>query len=91
MGRNWLGALSEAGQRLGIGRLTLSETEDGTIALSGGRQLSEDVYLQLETGTAASLGAARLEWSITPDIVVLSRLTGDTHAQLAVRWRREFE
>ncbi len=90
-GRNWLDALSEAGQRLGIDRLTLSETEDGAIALSGGRQLSEDVYLQLETGTAASLGAARLEWSITPDIVVLSRLTGDTNAQLAVRWRREFE
>ncbi len=90
-GRNWLGALSDAGRMVGLDRLTLREGENGGVALAAGRQLSEDVYLELETGTASNLGAARIEWSITPDIVVLSRLTGDTNAQLAIHWRREFE
>jgi len=90
-GRDWLGALGEAGRRLGVDRLDLREGEEGQIAVRGGRRLGEDVYLELETSTAAALGAARIEWSITPDIVVLSRLTGDTDAQLAVRWRREFD
>ncbi len=90
-GRNWLGALSDAGRRIGVDRLDIREGEDGALSLAGGRRIGETVFVELETGTAAALGAARIEWMITPDIVVLSRMTGDTDAELAIRWRREFD
>jgi autotransporter translocation and assembly factor TamB len=90
-GRNWLGALSEAGRWLGVDRLDVRDGEDGRLTLVGGRQIGENLYLELETGSEATFGAARIEWSITPDIFVLSRLTGDTDGELAIRWRREFE
>jgi translocation and assembly module TamB len=90
-GQNWLAAINEAGRAIGVDRLDLREGENGELALRGGRQISEDVYLELETSTAAALGAARIEWSITPNIVVLSRLTGDTNGELAIRWRREYD
>lgn len=90
-GSNWLGALSDAGRLIGLDRLDIRQGDDGALAVLGGRRLGEDVYIELETGSAAALGAARIEWLITPDIVVLSRMTGDTDAQFAIRWRREFD
>ena len=54
-------------------------------------QISEDVYLEVETAGLSSLATTRVEWSLTPDLSLLSRISDDTDASVSLRWRREFD
>ncbi|WP_394693681.1 translocation/assembly module TamB domain-containing protein [Hyphobacterium sp.] len=89
-GQNLFGIVGGLRRAAGLDRLDFAAGENGEVVVTGGRQLTDDVYLELESrGTA--LSSARLEWTLTPDFTLLSRLTGDTEASIALRWRTEYD
>ena len=88
-GQNLFGIVGGLRRAAGLDRLDFAAGENGEIVVTGGQQLTDDVYLELESSGAA-LSSARLEWTLTPDFTLLSRLTGDTEASVALRWRTEY-
>jgi translocation and assembly module TamB len=88
-GQNLFGIVGGLRRAAGLDRLDFATAGNGEIRVTGGQQLTDDVYLELESRGAA-LSSARLEWTLTPDFSLLSRLTGDTQASIALRWRTEY-
>ncbi len=88
-GQNLFGIVGGLRRAAGLDRLDFAAGENGEIVVTGGRQLTDDVYLEVESSGSA-LSSARLEWTLTPDVSLLSRLTGDTQASIALRWRTEY-
>ncbi|WP_439637184.1 translocation/assembly module TamB domain-containing protein [Oceanicaulis sp.] len=90
-GAGWLDAMAGVRSALGVDRLDLRQNGDGAVTLLGGRQLTEDVYLELETGVGQALGAARIEWRLTPAFVLASEVSGDSSNEISLSWRRSFD
>ena len=90
-GRNLLTMVARLRAAAGVDRLDVASSDGGDVIITGGRRFGDNLYVEIETGTSDSLGSARVEWSLTPDISVLSRLTGDTDAEVSVRWRSEYD
>ena len=71
------------------------------MTVSGGKYLTDDVYLEL-TGGGRDGPSAQVEWRIRKNLSILSRLsgqaastgTGTTRAgtgnRIAVRWRKDY-
>jgi translocation and assembly module TamB len=89
-GQSIFGLVGNLRRAAGLDRLDFNTTTDGQVVVTGGQRLSDDVYLELESRGAA-LSSARLEWTLTPDVTLLSRLTGDTEGSIALRWRTEYD
>jgi translocation and assembly module TamB len=89
-GQNLFGIVGGLRRAAGLDRLDFAAGENGEIVITGGQQLTDDVYLEMESSGSA-LSSARLEWTLTPDFTLLSRLTGDTQASIALRWRTEYD
>lgn len=90
-GRNLLTMVARLREAARIDRLNVSSGENGDLVVTGGRQFGDRLYVELESGSADALSSARVEWSLTPDISILSRLTGDTDASVSIRWRTEYD
>ncbi|WP_421789018.1 translocation/assembly module TamB domain-containing protein [Hyphobacterium sp.] len=88
-GQNLFGIIGGLRRAAGLDRLDIATGTDGELVVTGGQRISDDVYLELESRGVA-LSSARLEWSLSPDLTLLSRLTGDTEASIALRWRAEY-
>ncbi len=72
----------------GLDMLSFGGGEAG-MTVSGGKYLTDDVYLEL-TGGGREGGAAQVEWRIRRNLSIISRITGDGDNRLAVRWRRDY-
>ena len=90
-GYSMFNMINELRDRAGVDRLRITSNADGTIAVTGGHQISDDVYLEVETAGLSALATTRVEWSLTPDLSLLSRISDDTDASVSLRWRREFD
>lgn len=89
-GQSIFGLVGGLRRAAGLDRLDFDTTANGEFVVTGGQRISDDVYLELESRGAA-LSSARLEWTLRPDFTLLSRLTGDTDASVALRWRTEYD
>jgi translocation and assembly module TamB len=89
-GQSLLNIVGQLRDLAGIDRLSVSTDADGNIAVTGGVRLGDNVYVELGTGGTSALGEALVEWQLTPDLSVLSRLSADTDASVAIRWRRDY-
>ncbi|WP_430429975.1 translocation/assembly module TamB domain-containing protein [Oceanicaulis sp.] len=90
-GAGWLDAMAGVRAVLGMDRLDVRQNGNGAVSVLGGRQLTEDVYLELETGVGQTLGAARIEWRLTPSFVLASEVSGDSSNEISLSWRRSFD
>lgn len=73
----------------GLDRLSFGGGDEaGGLTISGGKYITDDVYLEL-TGGGRDGAAVQVEWRVRRSLAIVSRVaqTGDT--KLAVRWRRE--
>jgi translocation and assembly module TamB len=75
----------------GLDRLALGggDAASGAVSISGGKYLTDNVYLEL-TGGGRDGGAAQVEWRVKKNLSILSRLGGQGDGRLAVRWRRDY-
>jgi translocation and assembly module TamB len=75
----------------GLDRLALGggDATSGAMSISGGKYLTDNVYLEL-TGGGRDGGAAQVEWRVKRNLSILSRVGGQGAGRLAVRWRRDY-
>ena len=90
-GAGWLDAMADVRAALGVDRLDVRQNADGAVTVLGGRQLTEDVYLELESGVGQALGSARIEWRLNPSLVLASEVSGDSRNEISLSWRRSFD
>ena len=65
-------------------RLTIS-----AVSISGGKYLTENVYLEL-TGGGRDGGAAQVEWRVKRSLSIVSRVGAQGAGRLAIRLRRDY-
>lgn len=73
----------------GLDRLALAGGDESGVTVSGGKYVTDDVYLEL-TGGGRGGPSASVEWRVRPNLAIISRLTGQGDTRLAVRWRRDY-
>ncbi|MFN4177942.1 translocation/assembly module TamB domain-containing protein [Phenylobacterium sp.] len=74
----------------GLDRLAFGGGNDEAgVTVSGGKYLTDDVYLEL-TGGGREGGSAQVEWRVGRKLSIVSRVTGQGESRLAVRWRRDY-
>lgn len=73
----------------GLDRLSFGGGDEAGMTVSGGKYLTDDVYLEL-TGGGREGGAAQVEWRVRRNLSILSRITGEGDNRLSVRWRRDY-
>jgi len=72
-----------------LDRLALGGDQASGVTVSGGKYLTESVYLEL-TGGGREGPSAQVEWRIGHSLSLLSRLAGQQDAKIAFRWRRDY-
>jgi translocation and assembly module TamB len=73
-----------------LDRLAFGGNDQSGVTVSGGKYLTEDVYLEL-TGGGREGPSAQVEWRIRKSLSILSRLANDTGGnKLAIRWRKDY-
>ncbi|KAA5802204.1 hypothetical protein F1654_10200 [Alkalicaulis satelles] len=83
-----LGALRQA---TGLDTFGVRTDSGGQTVVSGGRYLTDSVYLELESAGSSAGPTTRIEWALTRSISLLSRIRGDGDAAVAVSWRTEYD
>ncbi|MDP3854642.1 translocation/assembly module TamB domain-containing protein [Phenylobacterium sp.] len=73
----------------GLDRLALAGGDASGVTVSGGKYLTEDVYLEL-TGGGREGPSAQVEWRVGRNLSIISKLAGQGDGKLAVRWRKDY-
>jgi translocation and assembly module TamB len=75
----------------GLDRLSLGggDAASGGVTVSGGKYITEKVYLEISGGGREG-PSAQVEWRVRRQLSILSRLGGQGGAKLAVRWRKDY-
>lgn len=73
----------------GLDRLAFGGNDTSGVTVSGGKYLTDDVYLEL-TGGGREGPSAQVEWRVRKNLSILSRIAGQAGNRLAVRWRRDY-
>lgn len=72
-----------------LDRLAFGGDQTTGVTLSGGKYVTEDVYLEL-TGGGREGPSAQVEWRVRRNLSILSRIAGQAGNKIAVRWRRDY-
>ena len=86
------GGLDPLGQiqaGLGLDRLRLGLSDEGTTELGVGQYLAPDVYLEVTTAGAAG-NSVEVEWQPRPQISVTSEARSTGESRISVRWKRDY-
>ncbi|OYU71676.1 MAG: autotransporter [Alphaproteobacteria bacterium PA2] len=73
----------------GLDRLALGGGGTTGVTVSGGKYLTDDVYLEI-TGGGREGPSAQVEWRINRALSLISKLAGQGDGKLAVRWRKDY-
>ena len=76
-------------QFAGLDRLAFGQGESGT-GVSGGKYVSDDVYVEL-TGGGREGPSAAVEWRVRKNFSVISRVGTQGDAQLSIQYNRTFK
>jgi translocation and assembly module TamB len=72
----------------GLDRLAFAG-EGQSVAVSGGKYITDDVYLEL-TGGGREGPSAQVEWRVKRTLSIVSKLAGTGDSKLSIRWRRDY-
>lgn len=73
----------------GLDRLALAGGDESGVTVSGGKYLTDDVYLEIAGGGREG-PSAQVEWSLGRNLSIISKLGSEGDGKLAVRWRRDY-
>lgn len=73
----------------GLDRLALGGGGESAVSVSGGKYLTDDVYLEI-TGGGRDGASAQVEWRVRDNLSVISKVGGQGDAKLSVRWRKDY-
>jgi translocation and assembly module TamB len=89
-GQDMFGFVDRFRSLVGVDRLDIGANADGSLSVTSGRRFGNDFYVEVESAGAAALSTASVEWSLSPELSILSRLSADTEASVSIRWRRDY-
>lgn len=89
-GQDIFGFFGRFRELVGVDRLDIGSDANGGLTVTSGRRFGNDFYVEVESAGAAALSTASVEWTLTPQLSILSRLSADTEASVAIRWRRDY-
>jgi translocation and assembly module TamB len=77
---------------LGVDRLGIKKTgeELDHTALSAGKYISEDVYIEVEKGISPETGKASVNWDVTPNITVDTEVGINAEGGLGIQWKWDY-
>ncbi|MEL7032215.1 MAG: translocation/assembly module TamB domain-containing protein [Pseudomonadota bacterium] len=84
---NLVGQLQEA---TGLDRLDIGLDDTGAATLSTGKYLSDDIYLEIESGVSGAPGVA-LEWTPLENVAVDAEIDPELGPKVAIQWKRDFD
>ena len=73
----------------GLDRLALGGGDASGVTVSGGKYLTDNVYLEI-TGGGREGPSAQVEWRVRRSLSILSKLAGQGDGRLAIRWRKDY-
>ena len=73
----------------GLDRLALAGGDESGVTVSGGKYLTENVYLEI-TGGGRDGPSAQVEWRFGRNLSIISQIASQGDGKLAVRWRRDY-
>lgn len=73
----------------GLDRLAFGGDDASGVTVSGGKYLTDDIYLEI-AGGGRDGPSAQVEWRIRKNLSLLSRLTGQSGNRIAIRWRKDY-
>ncbi|WP_304186368.1 translocation/assembly module TamB domain-containing protein [Phenylobacterium aquaticum] len=73
----------------GLDRLALAGGGATGVTVSGGKYLTDNVYLEL-TGGGREGPSAQVEWRVRRTLSIISKIAGQGDGKLSVRWRRDY-
>jgi translocation and assembly module TamB len=72
-----------------LDRLAFGGTQATGVTVSGGKYVTDNVYLEL-TGGGREGPLAQVEWRVRRNLSIISQLGGQVGSRLSVRWRRDY-
>ena len=77
---------------IGVDRLEIkqSQANPDESALSAGKYLNEDVYIEVEKGTSAESGKASVTWELTPHITVETEVGENAETEVGINWKHDY-
>jgi translocation and assembly module TamB len=63
------------------------EGDKNEVAISAGKYVSENVYLEVEKGLGPKSGKASLEWEATPNIGIETEIGENADAGIGINWK----
>jgi translocation and assembly module TamB len=84
--------LGRTGRLLSLDQLTLEQTgkNQNETALSAGKYLSENVYIEMQQGISPETGKASLTWELTPNVSVDTDVGVNAETGIGVNWRWDY-
>jgi translocation and assembly module TamB len=73
----------------GLDRLAFGGTQATGVTVSGGKYVTDKVYIEL-TGGGKEGPLAQVEWRVRRELSIISRLGGQAGSRMSVRWRRDY-
>ncbi len=86
------GLIGGVRRKLGIDRLSIgrSETEEQGPTITGGKYLTNNIYVEVTTAPATGETATAVEVAITPNLSVVTRRALGNDNNLAIRWSWDY-
>ncbi|MCF8062276.1 MAG: translocation/assembly module TamB, partial [Deltaproteobacteria bacterium] len=87
-----LGFLDRAQSAVGLDQVEIVQTgeEGGSTALSLGKYVSEDAYVEVEKGLGADESKVSVEYEVTPRITVETEVGVDSAGGVEVKWKWDY-
>ncbi len=82
--------LSEIRNLTGLDDIRIDSDGEGETTVGAGKYLTDDVYLEFESGSGENSGAANLEVELTPNITLESEIGQDSQAGAGVFWEWDY-
>ena len=82
--------LAEIRELTGLDDIRINSNEDGETTVGAGKYLTDEVYLEFESGSGDNNSAANLEIELTPSITLESQIGEDSQAGAGVFWEWDY-
>ena len=83
---------SKARNVLGLDRLTIEDGEEdvGGRLVTGGKYLSNNIYLEVQTQTDTGESNATVRFDLTNHLQIESDVGSDNSSSIGVRWKKDY-
>ncbi|MGD9161740.1 MAG: translocation/assembly module TamB domain-containing protein, partial [Desulfobacteraceae bacterium] len=91
-GKKGFDPLSYTRSLIGVDRLEVkqSEANPDESALSAGKYLKDNIYIEVEKGISDESGKASVTWELTPSITVETEVGEDSETGMGINWKYDY-